>query len=575
MMKNSFWKFSKYYKPYLGIMAADLLCAAFSGVCELVFPVLVREITERATAGTLVMSFILQLGGIYVFLRLLDTLANYYMANAGHVMGARLETDMRRDLFSHLQKLSHRFYDNAKVGQIMSRITHDLFDVTEFSHHCPEEFFMSGIKILGAFLILLRVNVPLTLMLFFLLPLMLLSRILLRKKMQAAFKKQREQVGELNAAVEDNLLGIRVVKSFANEEHEKRQFEEGNQKFLSAKKEAYKYMALFHGGIRFFDGVMYVAVIILGAAYLFRGKISPGDFVAYLLYIQTLIASLRRLVEFTEQFQRGITGIDRFMEIMNEPVEIADKEDAKPLVGVKGEIRFDNVSFRYSEGGKTVLSHLDLTVNAGEKIALVGPSGGGKTTLCSLIPRFYEVAEGSVLMDGADVRDVTLSSLRENIGVVSQEVYLFSGTVGENILYGKPGAGKEEMIEAAKAAGAHDFIESLPNGYDTYVGERGVQLSGGQKQRIAIARVFLKNPPVLILDEATSALDNESEKLVQESLERLAKNRTTFIIAHRLTTVRNADRILVLTENGIEESGTHEALLELDGIYAKLHRLYT
>ncbi len=556
-------------------MAADLLCAAFSSVCELVFPVLVREITNRATAGTLVLSLILQLGGIYMFLRLLDTLANYYMSNIGHVMGARLETDMRRDLFDHLQKLSFRYYDNAKVGQIMSRITHDLFDITEFSHHCPEEFFVSGIKILGSFIILMRVNIPLTLILFLLLPLMLLSRILLRKKMKAAFKHQREEVGELNAAVEDNLLGIRVVKSFANEDFERTRFAEGNRRFFGAKKDAYKYMALFHGGIRFFDGVMYIAVIVIGAFFLLAGKISSGDFMAYLLYIQTLIASLRRLVEFTEQFQRGTTGIERFMEIMNEPVEIADKKDAVPLENVSGRVLFDNVSFRYSEEGKTVLSHIDLEVRPGENVALVGPSGGGKTTLCSLIPRFYEAVEGRILIDGQDIRDVTLESLRRNIGVVQQDVYLFSGTVGENILYGRPDAGREAVMEAAKAAGAHAFIEALPNGYDTYVGERGVKLSGGQKQRIAIARLFLKNPPILILDEATSALDNESERLVQDSLDRLARGRTTFTIAHRLTTVRGADRILVLTENGIEESGTHTSLLEKGGIYAKLHQLYT
>lgn len=556
-------------------MAADLLCAAFSSVCELVFPVIVRVITDEATAGTLVMSMILKLGGAYLLLRLLDTFANYYMSNIGHVMGARLETDMRRDLFDHLQKLSFRFYDNAKVGQIMSRITHDLFDVTEFSHHCPEEFFVSGIKIIGAFIILLRVNVPLTLILFLLLPLMLLSRILLRKKMKAAFKKQREEVGELNAAIEDNLLGIRVVKSFANEEYERERFETGNRRFFDAKKTAYRYMSLFHGGIRFFDGVMYIAVIVIGAAFLLHGKITPGDFMAYLLYIQTLIASLRRLVEFTEQFQRGVTGIERFMEIMDEPVEIADKPGAVPLENVRGNVEFSNVSFRYSENGKTVLSHIDLSVSPGENIALVGPSGGGKTTFCNLIPRFYEAAEGQILIDGQDIRDVTLETLRQNIGVVQQDVYLFSGTVGENILYGKPDASREEMEEAARAAGAHDFIMVLPNGYDTYVGERGVKLSGGQKQRIAIARLFLKNPPILILDEATSALDNESERLVQESLDRLAKGRTTFTIAHRLTTVRGADRILVLTENGIEESGTHAALMEKGGIYRRLHSLYT
>lgn len=556
-------------------MAADLLCAAFSSVCELVFPVIVRALTDAATQGTLIMGMILKLGGAYLFLRLLDTFANYYMSNIGHVMGARLETDMRRDLFDHLQKLSFRFYDNAKVGQIMSRITHDLFDITEFSHHCPEEFFVSGIKIVGAFIILLGVNIPLTLILFLLLPLMLLSRILLRKKMKAAFKHQREEVGELNAAIEDNLLGIRVVKSFANEDYERERFETGNRRFFDAKKTAYKYMSLFHGGIRFFDGVMYIAVIVIGAAFLLHGKISPGDFMAYLLYIQTLIASLRRLVEFTEQFQRGVTGIERFMEIMDEPVEIADKPGAVPLENVHGSVEFSNVSFRYSENGKTILSHIDLKVSPGENIALVGPSGGGKTTFCNLIPRFYEAVEGKVLIDGQDIRDVTIESLRRNIGVVQQDVYLFSGTVGENILYGKPSATRAEMEEAARAAGAHDFITALPNGYETYVGERGVKLSGGQKQRIAIARLFLKNPPILILDEATSALDNESERLVQASLDRLAKGRTTFTIAHRLTTVRGADRILVLTENGIEESGTHTSLMEKGGIYFRLHSLYT
>ncbi len=551
------------------------MCAAFSGACELVFPVLVREITDRATAGTLVLSYILKLGGIYMFLRLLDTFANYYISNTGHVMGVKMETDMRRDLFDHLGKLSFRFYDNNKVGQIMSRITHDLFDITEFSHHCPEELLISSIKIIGAFIILLRVNIPLTILFFILLPLMLLSRMLLRRKMQDAFKVQREEVGELNATVEDTLLGIRVVKSFANEEHEKKRFEKGNLRFRDAKKRAYRYMALFHGGIRFFDGLMYITIIIFGAIFLLRGKISAGDYLAYLLYLQTLIASLRRLVEFTEQFQRGLTGIDRFMEIMDEPVEIADSESAVPLQNVQGKIEFQNVRFRYTEDGKDILSHLSLTVSPGESIALVGPSGGGKTTFCNLIPRFYELLEGKILIDGQDIRDVTIESLRKNIGTVQQEVYLFSGSVRENIVYGKPDATEDEIINAAKAAGAHDFISALSEGYETYVGERGVKLSGGQKQRIAIARLFLKNPPILILDEATSALDNESERLVQASLENLAKGRTTFTIAHRLTTVRNADKIIVLTENGIEETGTHAELLEKNGLYAGFHSLYT
>lgn len=570
-------KFLKYYKPYIGIVILDLFCASLTTVCELVFPMLVRYITNTALLGVnaLLFSTVAKVGGLYLFLRIVDTVANYYMADIGHVMGARLETDMRRDLFDHLQALPNSYYDNTKVGQIMSRLTNDLFDVTEFSHHCPEEFFISAIKIVGAFIILANVNFYLTLIIFLLLPLMLISVFVFRKKMKLAFKKQREQIGELNASIEDNLLGIRVVKSFANEALEKEKFEKGNQKFLKSKKFAYRYMALFQSGTRFFDGVMYIGVIVIGSAFMIKGVISPADLIAYLLYIQTLITSIRRIVEFTEQFQKGITGIERFFEIIDVPITIRDLPNAENAEKLDGAISLRDISFSYNDDKNEVLSHINIDIPKGQSVAIVGPSGGGKTTLCNLIPRFYEVNFGELLIDGKNIKNFTLSSLRSNIGMVQQDVYLFSGSVRENIAYGKPDASDEEIQAASRLAGADDFISALPDGYDTYVGERGVKLSGGQKQRISIARLFLKNPPILILDEATSALDNESELLVQKSLEKLSKGRTTLTIAHRLTTIKNADRIIVLGKNGILEEGTHNELLKKNGDYAKLYKLYT
>ena len=561
-----------YYKKYWKSMVFDLLCAGLTTICELVLPLIIQYFTNTAIEdiGSLTIKAIVMAGGIYILLRIIDALANYYMATYGHIMGTKIETDMRRDMFNHLQKLSFKYYDSAKVGQLMSRITTDLFDVTEFSHHFPEEVFIAAIKISASFIILLGVNVWLTLAMFAVLPLMLLVTYRIRIKMRDAFKEQRKCCGDLNAAVEDSLLGIRVVKSFANEEIEKEKFAEGNKKFFSVKAKAYKYMGAFSTSTRVFDGIMYILVVMLGAVFMIRGYIRPGDYVAYLLYVSTLLASVRRIIEFTEQFQRGMTGIERFAEIMDVDPDIKDSENAEELKEVQGEIELRNVTFGYDNDA--VLSNINLKVSKGESIALVGPSGGGKTTLCSLIPRFYELDEGEIFIDGKNIRSVTMASLRENIGIVQQDVYLFSGTVLENIAYGKPGASIEEIKNAAKMAGADDFIEKLPKGYDTYVGERGVKLSGGQKQRISIARVFLKNPPILILDEATSALDTESEKIVQESLERLAKGRTTFTIAHRLSTVRNASEILVLTSKGIEERGTHEELLQKGGIYASLYK---
>ena len=569
-------RFLPYFKKYKGILIFDLVCASLTTVCDLVFPLIVRNITDLAVSdpAALTIAFIVKLGVLYLILRLLDAAANFYMQHTGHVMGAKIETDMRRDLFAHLQKLSFSYFATHKVGQIMSRITSDLFDITEFAHHGPEEFFIAGLKITVSFVILFGIDPLLTVIVFAVLPFIFIFVKFFNTRMRRAFKDQRVQVGEINSQVEDSLLGIRVVKSFANEKIEKDKFEHGNKEFLRLKKLGYLYMGGFGSTNRFFEGVMYLTVVVAGSLFLMKGSISAGDFTAYLLYVSSLFASIRTIIQFTEQFQRGMTGIERFCEIMDAPQDIVEKPDAKELKDVKGEIDFDNVTFHYSDDDTEVLSGIDLHVPSGTSVALVGPSGGGKTTMCNLIPRFYDVTEGRITIDGIDIKDVTLRSLRSSIGVVQQDVYLFSGTVFDNIEYGKPGASREEVIEAAKAAGAHEFISSLPDGYDTYVGERGVKLSGGQKQRISIARVFLKNPPILILDEATSALDNESEKIVQESLERLASERTVFTIAHRLTTIKNSDKILVLTDKGIEEEGTHKELIEKGGIYSHLYSMY-
>ncbi len=570
-------RFLPYFKDYKAILVLDLICASLTTVCELVFPVIVRYITNIGITNpaSLTLSLILKIGAFYLILRVIDCCANFYMAYNGHVMGANIETDMRRDMFAHFQKLSYSFFSNNKIGTLMSRITSDLFDVTEFAHHCPEELFICGLKIIVSFIILCNVNIALTLIIFASLPLVFFFVKFFNKKMKNAFKKQRVQIGEVNANVEDSLLGIRVVKSFANEDIENKKFEEGNKRFFSSKREGYLYMGGFHTSNRFFEGFMYLIVIIAGSIFMRREIINAADMTAYLLYVGSLFASIRTILQFTEQFQRGITGIERFVEILDTKPEITQKDDAYDLKDVLGNIVFENVSFHYDDGENEVLSNINLDIKQGESVALVGPSGSGKTTLCNLIPRFYNLSGGRILIDGHDISDITLHSLRNNIGMVQQDVYLFSGTVYENIVYGLPGATREMVIEAAKLAGAHEFISTLPNGYDTYVGERGVKLSGGQKQRISIARVFLKNPPILILDEATSALDNESERLVQQSLERLAHGRTVFTIAHRLTTIKNASLILVLTENGIEERGTHEELMEKKGLYYNMYSMYT
>ncbi len=566
-------RFLPYYKKYKWIMLADLFCAALTTLCELVLPMIVRTITESATEGTvpLTVELILRCGIFYVALRIIDTAANYYMTSVGHIMGTKIENDMRHDLFAHLQKLSYSYYDNTKVGTLMSRITNDLFDVTEFAHHCPEEFFIAGIKIVCAFIILCTMNVYLTLIIFSVIPVMVAALIYFRMRMRKNFAASRKQIGELNSQIEDSLLGIRVVKAFAREDLEQEKFDDGNRQFLSLKTERYRILGAFHSSTRLFDGIMYIVVVVAGALFLLRGDISTADYVAYLMFVTTLLTSIRRIVEFAEQFQQGMSGIERFSEIMDTDPEIRDRPNATELENVRGEVEFCNISFRYESDTKCILQNLNLKVRAGENIALVGPSGGGKTTLCSLIPRFYDVSSGEIRIDGTDIRTVTMRSLRNNIGTVAQDVYLFSGSVRENIAYGKTDATDAEIEAAARLAGAHAFISELPDGYDTYVGERGVKLSGGQRQRIAMARVFLKNPKLLILDEATSALDNATEMQIQASLEELSRGRTVIVVAHRLSTIKNADEIVVIGDSGIIEQGTHDELIAKDGEYRKLY----
>lgn len=550
--------------------------ATLSAAVALTIPLVVRYVTSTLIykSADEIIRQITYIGIGLAALLAIDCYSRFFIGNYGHVMGAKMEYDMRAELFGHMQKLSFSFYDDAKVGQLMSRITSDLFDITELLHHGPENIILSVLKIAGAFVILVNINGWLALAAFVVLPFMFAFAFLLNKKMRRAFRNNRIKIADINAQIEDNLSGIRVVKSFANEDIENEKFRVGNDGFLAAKKNSYHYMGSFQAGVGVFTTMIQVSVILVGTVLIAYGRVDMTDLVTFLLYIGVFTDPIRTLVDFTEQFQNGYTGFERFQEIMNIRPDIEDAPDATPIGTVKGEIEFDNVSFQYKDNQENVLNHINLKVPAGAYMALVGSSGAGKTTLCSLIPRFYDVTGGRIMIDGKDIRSVTLKSLRDQIGMVQQDVYLFAGTIFENIQYGKPGATREEVIEAAKNANAHEFIMAFPDGYDTDIGQRGIKLSGGQKQRLSIARVFLKNPPILIFDEATSALDNESEKVVQDSLEKLAKNRTTFVIAHRLTTIQNAEKILVLTEDGIAESGTHEELLAQGGLYEKLYHMH-
>ncbi len=573
-MGHKLRKLARYYRPYRGLFFADLFFAVLGAGVTLAIPLIVRYITTNVITlpGSEALGIILKLGAVMAGMVAVECFCNFFIAYFGHIMGAKIEHDMRNEIFGHYQKLSFAFYDNQKVGQLLSRITTDLFDISELLHHGPEDVVISLMKFIGSFVILFAINPTLTLITFAFIPVIVVYAFFLNKKMKVAFKRNRARIADINSQIEDSLSGIRAVKSFGNEEIEMKKFRRGNERFVQSKRTSYWYMGWYNSGLGAMTTLVTIVVLVAGAGLITAKGMAVTDLVTFLLYINNFTEPVKKLITFTEQFQNGYTGYERFLEILAVEPDIVDAPDAVGMDKARGDVQFDNVSFKYEEKQETVLSHIDLRVNAGDYIAIVGSSGGGKTTLCSLIPRFYDVDSGRILLDGVDIRKIKLKDLRSQIGIVQQDVYLFAENIMENIRYGRPDATDEEVVEAARLANAHEFIEQLPEGYLTDIGQRGVKLSGGQKQRLSIARVFLKNPPILIFDEATSALDNESEKIVQHSMEALAKGRTTFVIAHRLSTIRNAKRILVLTSKGIEEEGTHEELLARGGVYAKLYQ---
>lgn len=568
-------KFITYYAPYKKVFFIDLVCAAFISIVDLIYPQILRTMTNTLftrDSGTILQALPWIAAGLFV-MYIIQSFCKYYVSYQGHMMGANMERDMRQQLFDHYEKLSFSYYSRNNSGQMMSKLVSDLFDIAEFAHHGPENLFISVVKIFGSFIFLFLINWRLALPLVVLVLCMFVFSFRQNQRMQETFMENRRKIGDVNSSLQDTLAGIRVVQSFANEEIERKKFRKSNHAFLLSKRDNYSCMGNFMGWNLFFQGMMYLVTLVFGGYLIAEGLINVTDLAMYALYIGIFISPIQILVELIEMMQKGLAGFRRFLDVMETDPEITDAPDAKPLTNVKGKVCYDDVSFHYSDDDTPVLSHVSFEIPAGKSVALVGPSGSGKTTICSLLPRFYDVTGGRITIDGKDVRTLTLKSLRSQIGMVQQDVYLFSGTIRENIAYGKPGASDEEIIEAARRANIHDFISELPDGYDTFVGERGARLSGGQKQRISIARVFLKNPPVLILDEATSALDNESERWIQKSLEELSAGRTTITIAHRLSTIRNADEIIVITEDGIAERGTHESLMKQNGIYARYYNM--